>query len=308
VVPFVDFEGDANDGLWVLTTTATSWSEATNSYGPVLIYGQPSSYNNLDLDEVPFEDLAVELHTFPDVERFDDGLLHVGVCFENDVEVPHVGGLESNPTRVERLQREGTLLQTYSGLTEESCAGFRASATGLAFSGGPLGRFLASAAETLLPRPLFAALVTDRRTPLSSGSPIDFSTIAPVAADPSGRLVFVDAPQDGSAGTPLPLIRVQALSGGGTPLERVAIQLVVAGNEGEPAGASFCPEGQTEGCGDIEFTVEELDGFGTLAEFDEATLYKPGGYRICAQVLDSEGAVDFDFEPACAELINLKQR
>ncbi|MEJ2541803.1 MAG: hypothetical protein P8188_17865, partial [Gemmatimonadota bacterium] len=276
VVPFVDFEGDANDGLWVLTTTAPSWAEATNTYGPVLIYGRPSSYTELDLDEVPFEDLAVELHSFPDVDRFDDGRLHVGICFENDVEIPHVGGLESNPTRVERLQREGTLLQTYTGLTGEACAAFRGTLPGLAFSDGPLGRLLAGAAQALLPRPLFAALVTDRRTPLSSGSPIDFSTIAPVAADPSGRLVFVDPPQNGNAGIPLPVIRVQALSGGGTPLERVAIQLVVAGNEGEPAGASFCPEGETEDCGDIEFTVEELDGYGTLAEFDQATLYKPG--------------------------------
>jgi hypothetical protein len=187
------------------------------------------------------------------------------------------------------------------------CAGFR-SPTATAFGDGPVARMVAWAAETLLPRPLYAALVTDRRTPLSSGSPIDFSTLAPVAANPMGALVFVDPPQDGTVGEALPVIRVQALSGGGTPMERVRIQLIVAGNEGEPAGASFCDVdgGQTDDCGDIAFTVEELDGYGTLAEFTGAALNKPGGYRICARALLTDGGRNFEFEDACSEMIHIK--
>jgi len=306
LVPFVDFEGDDNDALWLLTTTGASWSSATNSGGPILIYGQRTSYDELSIDEVPFEDLALELHSFPDVERFNDGQLHVGICFENDVEIPHVGLNEANPTRVERLQREGTILQTYTGLTASACATFREPFEQMAFAESALGRLLAGAAGTFVPQPLHAALVTDRRTPLSSGSPIDFSIIAPVAANPSGWLAFVDPPGSGSVGVPLPVVRVQALSGGGTPMERVAVQLYVAGNEGEPAGASFCPAGQTQGCGDVEFTVEELDGYGTLAEFANAALNKPGGYRICARALDSDGSVDFSFAEACSPMIHIK--
>jgi len=307
LVPFVDFEGDDNDALWLLLTSASSWTEATNAGGPVLMYGHPSSYSVIPVAELPFEDLGYELHSFPNVDGFNDGLLHVATCFENEVELPHLNGDESQPTRRERLQREGTILQEYDGITGADCGTFRAPYE-MAFADGPVGRMLAWAAETLLPRPLYAALMTDRRTPLSSGSPIDFSTLAPVAANPMGSLVFVDAPQDGFAGQALPVIRVQALSGEGTPMERVRIQLIVAGNEGEPAGASFCDVdgGQTEDCGDIAFTVEELDGYGTLAEFTDAALNKPGGYRICARALLTDGGRNFQFEDACSEMIHIK--
>ena len=306
LVPFVSFDGSGNDALWLLLTTGASWSSATNAAGPILIHGQPASYAAIPVDEVPFEDLAFELHSFPNVDGFNDGELHVGTCFAEPVIVPHLNDDESQPTRVERLQREGTILSVYNGLTPAACDSFRQPYESMAFLGSTFDGLLAGAIAALGPRPLHAALVTDRRAPLSSGTPIDFSVIAPVAASPYGRLVFVDPPQDGSDDEPLPTIRVQALSGAGTPMERVTIQLVVAGNEGEPAGASFCPEGQTEDCGDIEPTIEELDGFGTLAEFNDARLYKPGGYRICAVALDSEGAVDFSFEQACSGLINIK--
>jgi hypothetical protein len=306
LVPFVGFEGADNDALWVLVTTGTSWSSATRAGGPILIHGQPASFTDIPVDEMPFQDLAYELNSFPNVDGFNDGELHVGTCFGQDVVVPHLNEDESLPTRVERLQREGTILSVFTGLTPTDCDAFREPYESMAFLGSTLDGILAGATDVLFPSPLYAAAVTDRRAPLSSGTPIDFSIIAPVAASPQGRLVFVDAPQDGNDNEPLPTIRVQALSGGGTPMERVAIQLVVAGNEGEPAGASFCPENQTEDCGDIELTIEELDGFGTLAEFNEAQLNKPGGYRICAVALDSEGAIDFSFEQACSGLINIK--
>ncbi|HSM05521.1 MAG TPA: hypothetical protein VK858_12965, partial [Longimicrobiales bacterium] len=112
LVEFVDFEGEPNDALWLLVTTGASWSDATNSGGPILIYGHPSTFAAIPVDEVPFEDLAYELHSFPDVERFNDGEVHIGVCYGDDpsgehgVGLPHVvAGDESTPERVNRIQR-----------------------------------------------------------------------------------------------------------------------------------------------------------------------------------------------------------
>lgn len=297
-VDFTDFDGKANHALWGLETSS-DWSTATTA-PTILFYGAPISASGLPLDELSFGDLGFELSSFPDVPGFVDGQLHVGVCYGTEVTLPHEDGLESGPALVERLQREGTVLQAYSPAFA-GCLNTQMAGLDRVFEG-----LLALAGRALLPQPLYAAaLVSDRLAPSSGGTPIDFSGFAPVAANPGGYLEFVTPPTDGTAGQPLETIRVQALSGEGTPMELVEIQLYVMGNQGTPAGATFCETESTEDCDDTAFTIEALDGYGTLAEFTDATLWKAGGYRVCARALDSAGAVDFTFTEACSDMFHI---
>jgi hypothetical protein len=307
VVSFVDFDDLDNDALWGLATTAPSWAGATG-VSLTLFHGAPTVASSLALEERSFGDLGYDLHTFPDLPGFAaDGTVHVGVCYAAEVLAPHEDGDDTKPTLAGRLQREGTVLQGYDfgqvcptwrgGLIQQS-----------AFLETAVRGMRALAEWAFVPQPLHAYF-SDRRISGTGGTPIDFSTFAPIAAKTGGRLVFVTEPGDGVSGEPLSPIRVQALSGEGTPMELVLIELFVGGNEGEPAGATFCDPEDTDpdGCEEpSEFTVEALDGYGTLAEFTDATLFKAGGYRICARVLGGAGAVDFDFTPVCSGLFNVK--
>ncbi|HSM59987.1 MAG TPA: hypothetical protein VK849_04280 [Longimicrobiales bacterium] len=297
-VPFTDFDGNPNPALWGLETSS-NWATATTA-PTILFYGAPTSASSIALDELSFGNLGFELNSFPDVPGFVDGQLHVGVCYSSPVTLPHEGGIESNPTLAERLQRQGTVLTAYSPAFA-GCLNTQTAGLDRVFEG-----LLAFAGRVLLPEPLYAALVSDRMAPSSGGTPIDFSAFAPVAANTDGYLEFVTPPTDGTAGVPLETIRVQALSGEGTPMELVEIQLYVVGNQGTPAGASFCETEATEDCDDTAFTIETLDGYGTLAEFTDATLWKAGGYQVCARALDSAGATDFFFTEACSAMFHIK--
>jgi hypothetical protein len=290
-VPFTDFGGNSNNALWGLETS-TSWASATR-VPMILFYGTPDAATSIPVKDLSFGDLGFAMHTFPDVPGFRDGELHVGVCYQEPVELP-IPGL------ADRLQREGTLLQSYT----PGCGAWWAGMTQVAGLDRAFSNLLHLVGRAVLPQPLFAAT----RPPSTGGTPIEFSHFAPVAANPSGSLVFVVPPQDGAAGQPLSPIKVQALSGAGTPIELVEIQLYVAGNQGEPAGATFCdPEGTgNQSCEDTAYTIEALSGYGTLAEFDQATLYKAGGYTICAKALDSSGSTDFTFQGVCAPMIHIK--
>ena len=89
-------------------------------------------------------------------------------------------------------------------------------------------------------------------------------------------------------------------------MERVEIQLYVLGNEGEPAGATFCdPTGSDLSCAQA-LTKEALSGYGTSAEIDGATLWKAGGYTVCAKALPGGGAAGFTFQEVCAPMIHIK--
>ncbi|HSG49113.1 MAG TPA: hypothetical protein VLA43_14935, partial [Longimicrobiales bacterium] len=276
----------------------------------VLVYGAPAQSGSVALDEQSIGGLAYDLHTFPDVPRFNDGELHVAACYDADVVLPHPGGDESQPVLWERMQREGTVLQPFV----PPCAAWNAlleTPTVAAHLGQGLRRLAAWAFQ---PQPLFAAFFGDRRASSVGGTPIDFSTFAPVAANRSGSLVFLeplaDAFQNATAGVPLGPIVVQALSGEGTPMELVEVELYVAGNQGEPAGATFCDPAATDPsqCANPkEFTQEAASGYGTAATFTGATLYKAGGFRICARATeDFRGGEQFTFTEACSGVFTLK--
>jgi len=290
-VPFTDFGGSSNNALWGLETS-TSWASATQ-VPMILFYGTPDVTTSIPVTDLSFGDLAFAMHTFPDVPGFRDGELHVAVCYQDPVELP-------TPGLADRLQREGTLLQAYT----PACGTWWAGMTQVAGLDRVFTNLLHLVGRAVLPKSLFAA----GGPPSTGGTPIEFSHFAPVAANPNGSLAFVTPPQDGTAGEALDPIRVEALSGSGTPIELVTIRLYVAGNQGEPAGATFCDLASTGGqaCGDTATTREALSGYGTLAEFDQATLYKAGGYTICAQALDSSGSADFTFQEVCAPMIHIK--
>jgi len=290
-VAFADFGGNSNSALWGLETS-TNWASATR-VPMILFYGTPDVATSIPVKERSFGDLAFAMHTFPDVPGFRDGELHVGVCYQEPVELP-------TPDLADRLQREGTLLQGYT----PGCNSWWGGVTQVAELDHAFTDLLHLVGHALLPRSLYAAV----RPPSTGGTPIEFSHFAPVAANPSGSLAFVVPPQDGKAGRPLRPIQVQALSGAGTPIELVEIQLYVAGNEGAPAGATFCDPLSTDGqsCNDTAYTIEALSGYGTAAEFKGATLWKAGGYTICARAVPSPGGNGFSFQEACAPMIHIK--
>lgn len=310
-VPFKDDLEEDYLALWGIATTSGWSGVAANGEATLLFYGAPALPASLTLDEASIGDLAYGLNTFPDVPRFNDGSLHVAACYDGPSAegptLPHPGGDQTQDVW-ERMQREGTILQPFTPPCAAWEAAFATPSVAASLTGG-LRRFAAWAFQ---PQPLFAAFFSDRRAGSVGGTPIDFSTFATVSANVDGYLRFVTQPTNGTAGQPLSPVRIQALSGNGTPMELVTIQLYVAGNQGEPAGALFCetepgvPTG--DDCSDTAVTLEALDGDGdgTLAVFDQAILYKAGGYRICARALASDGQPDFSFAEACSDLFNLK--
>ncbi|MCG6986839.1 MAG: hypothetical protein LJF06_01445 [Gemmatimonadetes bacterium] len=280
-VPF----GSGNEAFWGVQVDDI-WSTVT-SVPTILIYGHPETLTTVG--DVTIGDLGYRLHTFPRVPGFQDGQLHVGVCYDNPVDL-------SGDANV--LQRNGTLLQTYvptfCGQDPPQLA-----STGVR---GALAGMLAAAGRALLPQPLLAATLNP---PATGGSPIDFSHFAPVAANPAGRLQFVTPPTDGVNGESLPTFTVEALSGGGTQIERVTIDLYLSTNNGVPAGASFCNSTGTTCSDTTAITVEGSDGYHTVATFTGVTIYKPGGYQLCARaatpVATPDGA-SITFQDACATI------
>lgn len=299
-VPF-SFAGEDNEALWVVETTAASWSEATGA-DLILFYGSPDLTTPINPDELSIGDLALELLSFPDVDGFaTDNQVHVGVCYMDPVPLPHTGsGSFGEPETVERMQREETILQVH---TLVSCPLTWPDPSPSLALAEVVDRAVGFLAQALLPEPLAAALMGDRSASSTGGSAADFSRFAPVAADPEGRLEYTQPPTDGVAGEFLNTIEVQALSGMGTPMERVNVTLVLIGNNGLPAGASFCPtDPEDPDCetAPVRKTVETLSGFDPVATFDVRIL-KPGGYTICAT-----GEIGgFSFEEDC-EVIHIK--
>ena len=294
-VPFTDFDGVSNGARWGLETTAADWGEAVG-VPTILFYGEPEAGDPLGLSDLAFGDLAFDVESFPDVDGFPANLVHIGVCYETEVTLPHIDGDEGMPTLAERMQREGTILESHT----MDCGGWPAAASP-STPADLLGQVAAAFGRVLLPQPLAAALMTDRRAPSTGGSPIDFSRFAPVAADPQGRLEWVVAPQDGDDDEALAAIVVEAVTGLGTPIELVEVSLRLIGNEGVPAGASFCPAGASTCPDPVALTQETLSGFDPVATFNGVRIFKPGGYTICA-----EGALNgFTFEETC-QVVHIK--
>jgi hypothetical protein len=139
--------------------------------------------------------------------------------------------------------------------------------------------------------------MTDIRTPVIGGGSIDWSDFAPVGADTAGSLVITQGPKATYTVEEPLMIRVLAQSGDLTPMERVPVELYVAGNSGTPAGAFVTDLDPSANDGTWGFT-SEADG--TIL-FDMAGLGKPGGYTLCARVRTPPGFAGFTFTEACTQ-------
>jgi hypothetical protein len=253
----------------------------------VLFYGAPVS-GVLDLQEVGFGGLQFDMNRYPvppvgtPGNPFLGDALHVGVCFETEVTLPHAGGDESRPTMAPRMQREAVLLETFDpdfcgdAFPALQSASIGAPALTLARSLLPSSWSGAVVDRGLLPSSWFAVAVTDRKAPSLGGTPLEFSTFAPVAAEVEGQLEFLTVPASRTAeGESLGEIRVQARAGGGTPIEKVLVTLSISTNEGTPAGAELA--------GDFASLTDEQEGVATFPDDGTAlSIGKPGGYLLCA--------------------------
>ena len=157
---------------------------------------------------------------------------------------------------------------------------------------GAVGRW---AARVLLPEPLLAALRHELSSPTLGGSAGNFSTFQPQNSATGGSLAFVQVPPAVVNGTNTPFtVKVQALTGGGTPMEFVDVAFYILLNEGVPGelvGTFVRCDGSASataaGC------TLEPNGVATVT----MSLSSPGGYRMCA----SGTAEGFHFEDVCTE-------
>ncbi len=276
--PFNDFQGHPNTALWGVEVDAP-WSTVTGA-NPVLVYGSPES--TLSLQELNIGNLRYDLKTYPDVS-FAEGLLHVGVCFASEVDLPPVGADQPEA----RMRREGVLL-------EEHVPGF---CPPPAVQSASLFGSIASIAHRLMPAALSVLFSGDGKAGAVGGTPLDFSRFAPVASNTAGALEFVVGPNPVVvAGQPIGTIQVRARSGDGTPMERVLITLTIRGNNGEPAGAFLS--------GDLaSFTQELNSGIAIFPDDGNAVVVgKAGGYRLCANA--SFGG--FTFGEICSDVFNAR--
>jgi hypothetical protein len=183
------------------------------------------------------------------------------------------------------MQREAVLLEVQE-------PGFCGQAFQTLQSASLLGTAL-DAARALLPRSLFAALFSDRQAPSLGGTPLNFSRFAPVAAQVEGSLEWVTSPPDVVVeGTSLGVLQVRALSGAGTPIEKVVVTLSIRANQGVPAGAVLG--------GDTSSRTDEARGVATFPDEGAAppSLGKPGGYLVCANA----SLTGYTFSEACVEV------
>lgn len=293
-VGFADFQGVSRKAWWVVEVS-DSWSVVTG-VPRTLFFGAPAQGSAaLTPDELPFGSLQFDLQRFPDNGNFRNDALHVAVCFDGNIEVPHAGGDDRRPTLRPLMQREGVLLEKYD---PEGCAAGPQSVPVLQAS-------MASSLNTAVRRVaslLFPATEVARDDLLIrglGGSAMDFSRFAPVAALGDGTLEFLTLPPAVvDAGTPLGTIKVRARSGNGTPIEQVLVRLYVENNQGFPAGAELS--------GQIESRTREEAGLEGVASFpdggDPLTIGKAGGYILCAEAV-LEG---FDFPRVCTDRFHVR--
>lgn len=268
---FIDFDANQNRALFGLETDLP-WSTVTGT--PYVLFYGASVSGVLDLQDVGFGGLQFDMNRYPvppagtPGNPFVGDALHVGVCFESEVTLPHAGGDESRPTMAPLMQREAVLLEAFA---PDFCAGAFP-----ALQSASIGAPALALARGLLPSSWFAVAVTDRKAPSLGGTPLEFSTFAPVAAEVEGQLEFLTVPASRTTeGESLGEIRVQARSGGGTPIEKVLVTLSISTNEGAPAGAVLA--------GDVASFTDEDEGVAVFPD-DGAplTIGKPGGYLLCA--------------------------
>jgi hypothetical protein len=290
-VAFTDFGGNANRARWGLEVSQNkSWSYVTGTT-PVLLYGAPLVTGGTPVQDISFGDLQFDMNRYPipaegqPGHRYRDDALHVGLCFESEVPLPHIDGDEDKPVLEPRMQREAVLLETRSPSFCDQAFLEMQSASLL----GSLG--------TLLARPILALFVTDRLAPSLGGTPLEFSRFAPVAADVRGSLEFVTQPTSVVVeGEPIGVIEVRARSGAGTPMEKVRITLSIRANQGVPAGAVIS--------GDTVSLTDEDRGIATFPDGDGVapSVGKPGGYLLCA----NGELAGFTFPEICSDQFHVR--
>lgn len=274
-IPFTDFSNNQNSALFGAELTAGwSWTQVNGGVPLVLLYGNP-----VPSQQTGFGALKYDFQRWPHTGDFvADDLVHVGVCFAQEVELPHdpVTDKSTQP----RMKRGNTLLSSY---TPTFCPPTTQNASLLAS--------ITAFAKTVLRSTGFMAL-GDIRTPVIGGSPIGWSHFSPEAANVEGRLVMLDGPAAvTNVGQSIGPIRIQALSGDPVPMERVLVTLYIYNNSGAPAGAVLV--GNASG-----YTGE---GDGTVV-IDGLSIDKAGGYTICAR----GELTGFTFAEACSSLFHMR--
>lgn len=278
-VHFSDIEGTDIAAIWGVEVDQP-WLAVTFT-DPVIVYGHPVTSNGLPLSEASIGNIQYKLDVYPDAGLFLDGALHVGACFSPEA----VYDDGTHPYEA-RLQREGVLLET-------ATPGFCGSAVAPLQSASMLGSFFSLAREYVAP--LFGLDYATKGAPAVGGTPLDFSRFAPVAANTNGSLHFLTQPDPTPTETqPIGTITVLALSGAGTPMEKVLVTLSIQNNQGVPAGAVLG--------GSLSAYTQELAGEQGIATFTDVTVGKPGGYTICATAWLN----GFTFAQDCSNLFNVK--
>lgn len=284
-VAFTDFDGRTNHARWGLEVTE-NWPVVTST-PQVLLYGAPLVTGGTPVQDVSFGDLQFDMNRFPvpPGHRYPDGSLQVGICFEQEITLPHLDGDENKPVLEPRMQREAVLLEA----REPS---FCTQAFPQVQSASLLGSL-----GSMVTRPLMALFVTDRKAPSLGGTPLEFSRFAPVAANVLGSLEFVTQPNAVNVeGQPIGEIRVRARSGGGTPMEKVEITLSIRANQGIPAGAVLS--------GDIVSDTDESQGIAVFPDDggQPVSVGKPGGYLLCA----NGAMLGFTFPEVCSDQFHVR--
>lgn len=273
-----------NSFLWgVEVAEGSNWFDAKKQKSPVaFIYGWPIG-EAAPLPGVTDTSLGsrYELRHWPDTDGFVDGLISVGICG-----LPSQAIIEPAGTTT-RMQRNSTLLEL---TTPRFCN------PGEDSDAPQSGMLVQSAGDGAHADQWITAYRTIVRSPVVGGSPLDFSVFLAVAARTDGRLhAEWTIPARPSTSTPI-RVRVTALSGGNTPIERVPVRVFILRNRGEPAGAVLnggLQSGETdEASGSVE-----LGGF---------SMGKPGGYTLCVEVPQGEFA-GFTFTTACSPLFNVRK-
>ena len=293
-IAFTDLEGRPNRGRWGIEVDRP-WHEVTGVSRTLFLGGPVSGSAPLALDERPVGNVQYDLKRFPTPGFFRFDALHVGVCLESPVALPHAGGDRNRPSLAPLMQREGVLLEFHAPRFCE------AEAAGPSFHQASLGSGVVAMARSLAS--LFRApeLRDDRLVRGLGGSARDFSRFAPVAAVPEGTLEFLAGPPEVVAvGEPIGPIRVRARSGNGTPVERVLVTLTIENNQGLPAGADLV--------GDRSAYTVELPGAEGVATLPGPggilSVGKAGGYILCAEA-SLEG---FAFERVCTDRFHVRNR